>query len=126
MVDASEKLAEENAKYAGQVSEMQDRMAEYIQEISALKAQLAEAPAPSPDLKQAEAELLRLRSENSRLMSENTRLNAENGKLRSDVEALRAQSQRQFTVNAPQSRQQPPRLTPHRYRRVIDGYASWN
>lgn len=111
MIDASEKLAEENAKYANLVSELQDRIADYIQEISELKDKLEAANKSNEKITEIDGvNVVDLVAE----------LKNENKILQDTIEKMK-----KISSDKQSSNQQ--RMQNNCYRRhIIDGYSSWN
>ena len=110
-LDSVDRLADENAKYAEEVSHLQARIAEYIQEISDIKKQ---------EQADSSAEIVKLKLEIDGLKSENARLRAE-------LEDITKRNSKPIHGATPPPISPLPRLTPNCYRRRIIGeYPTWN
>jgi len=108
-LDAADKLMEQNARYAEQVSELQDRIAGYIQEIAELKEQAAKPAGGGEDAAALKAEIARLKAE--------LEANKQKPEPRPEVKS----------APKPLFPQGRPGLSPNCYRRRIIGeYPTWN
>lgn len=113
-LDSIDKLADENAKYAEEIINLQERLAGYIQEIADLKSQKHEHTDSFAETARLNAEIDRLKSENEKLKAA---LDAANKQNRPFIRDTALQT-------GPAS---SPRLTANCYRRRIIGeYPSWN
>ena len=118
MINASEKLAEENAKYAEIISDLQERMADYIQELTDLRAkvkEMSEAPTPITEI------------DGVNVMDFINELKREKQELQDQLNKMNSQI---HVVQTPKpTPKTPPKLpTQNNYyrRRFSDGYSSWN
>ena len=108
-LDAADKLMEQNAGYAEQVSELQDRIVGYIQEIAELKEQVAKSAGGGEDVDALKAEIAKLKAE--------LEANKQKPEPRPEVKS----------APKPPFPQGRPGLSPNCYRRRIIGeYPTWN